>query len=762
SETSQLQWNVPKGNWRIFRFGYHVIGDTGSVDILNKDAVTDYFHRMCSQVLKDNGPLSGKTLTHFYNVSWEGSNPDWTDGFETVFAEKRKYDIRPYLPILSGLILNDLDHSKRFLQDFYKTVADSFREHSYANIGRLCHERGILWHSEDGGPWRRTAPIFRQADMLSFWGQNDIAQGEFWVNPTNHETRSNMRACAMASHIYGHNDVACESFTHMNRHWSMYPAWLKPAADVNFIDGMNMIIWHTFTASPPEKGKPGFEYFAGTHVNTNVTWWNDVGPFLSYIGRCQYLLRQGKPVTDVCVYVSDVNYVGWGRLERWNKDSKLVLPKGYSYDLLDTNVLANNLEYENGRLSLPHGMSYRILVVDLLEQTIPIEAMEKILKLARDGATVVLGQLKPSSVPGLTDYPKADQRLTNTVNTLWGTEPRQGCFPLGKGKVCIGMTMEEVLASEKIVPDFTGPFEYNHRTEGARDIFFVTGEGREECLFRVADRQPLIWNPQTGKIEPVIAWRRVSGEQTAITLDLPKNGSTFVVFAGSPEKDHRSSLSGPDSTIDTAFSATGNIDTFWQDGTWKSTSAAGKTRSLTVKVRKPFELAGPWNVAFDPAWGGPAKTVFEKLTPWNENEQPGIKFYSGTAVYSKSFQLDSNQISGPIRLCLGKVDHIARVKLNGCDLGVVWTDPWTVDLTGKVVQGENRLEIAVTNCWTNRLIGDAALPPEKRLTKTNIILEAKQNQLRRFQGYWGTDTLQSSGLTGPVRIEFGQTIESSK
>lgn len=162
-----------------------------------------------------------------------------------------------------------------------------------------------------------------------------------------------------------------------------------------------------------------------------------------------------------------------------------------------------------------------------------------------------------------------------------------------------------------------------------------------------------------------------------------------------------------------------------------------------------------------PGWGAPESIVFDKLTPWNENSQEAIKHFSGTATYRKTFSLDAKQAAGLVRLALGELKHVAEVRVNGKDLGVLWTNPWTVDLTGVVKPGRNQLEIDVTNTWANRLIGDAGLPESKRRTKTNIGLHKGNRPKKRnivCQGYWSTQPLLCSGLLGPVRLEFGREI----
>ena len=158
--------------------------------------------------------------------------------------------------------------------------------------------------------------------------------------------------------------------------------------------------------------------------------------------------------------------------------------------------------------------------------------------------------------------------------------------------------------------------------------------------------------------------------------------------------------------------------------------------------------------------GHPATAVFERLIPWNEHPDAGIKYFSGTATYRQSLDLNQRQTLEPVRLELGAAKHIAQVRLNGQSLGVVWTAPWRVDLTGLVKPGRNELEIDVTNVWVNRLIGDAGLPEEKRLTKTHARRPpGDTSRLAHLKGYQADDPLVPSGLLGPVRLEFGVRLE---
>ncbi|MBL7965834.1 MAG: hypothetical protein JNK09_02480 [Prolixibacteraceae bacterium] len=759
----KLQWDAPEGEWKILRFGYRVIGEEGGVDILNAEAVTRYFHLMGSEILKDAGPLTGLTLTHFYNVSWEGGQPDWSVKFENDFKKYRGYDIRQYMPILAGISGADRSVNERFMRDYLRTVSDCFKHNCYETIGDLCHASGMQWHSEDGGPWPRTAPMFKEADQLAFWGANDMPQGEFWCSDMNDLYRkSNMRYAAMAGHIYGHPLIAVEAFTHMGRHWTKYPAYLKPFADVNLIDGANFFIWHTFTASPPEVGKPGYEYFAGTHINTNVTWWNEAGSFFDYLGRCQSMLRKGMFVADVCCYVNDKNYVMWGRGEKWNPNSSLTPVKGFSYDLLSAEALIERLSVKNGRLVLPDGMSYKMLVVDLDQPVVPVEVLKKIAELVKEGATIVLGQTKPVKSTGISNYPESDKDINAIASELWSEDSGQmQVRSLGKGKIYSGATMPEILKANNTLPDFEGPFEYMHRSGSNTDIYFVSGEGNAECTFRVENKKPEIWNPVTGQTSEAISYQSTSDGRTSVLFDLPENGSAFVVFREKAGSSHFTSVSGPVNPELTSKNENSSKFILWKSGDYSFTALSGKINKVQATVQPALKMPGSWKLVFNPATGVKGwETTFEKLILWNEHSNPQIKYFSGTATYSKSVTLTAEQAKLPARLQLGEVHDISRVWVNGKDLGTVWTYPWAVNLSG-MKEGTNELKIEVTNCWANRLIGDAGLPENQWTTKTNVRRVPDRSVYKQgHQAFSAKDELMPSGLIGPVLIEFGheQTI----
>ncbi|MDO5308719.1 MAG: glycosyl hydrolase [Planctomycetia bacterium] len=706
----KLDWHVPEGHWKVLRFGQARIGEDGCVDILNSRAVEAYFHKMPGTLIKENGELVGRTLTDFYNVSWEGVHPNWNDTFAEFFQTKRGYNPISYLPILRGLAPNDGVDPGRFLADYMKTISDAFCANCYETVGRMCHERGVRWRSEDGGPWNRRSPLFQYADMLSFWGQNDTPQGEFWIRGY---SETNAPYAAMAAHIYGKRDVSLEAFTHMNKHWSVYPGLLKPYADVNFLCGANFLIWHAYTASEPQLGKPGYEYFAGSHINSNVTWQSYVRPFMDYMARCQLLLRQGVYRADVCAYVSARNYVMWGLADKWNPTSDLELPLGYRYDLLDTKVLVERLEYRDNCLVLPGGAKYKLLVVDLMEDAVPVEVMRKLQKLAMEGAPILFGNKKPVRDFSLLNWKQVDQEIQEIALTLWESQDYPNLF-----SKC---TVQDALNRLNVTPDFStvSNASFLHRTDDDHDVYYLASydpevKQAENCSFRVTGKTPTLWNPLSGQVVSV----NYHADDVDTTIDDTLPLPCFIVF----------------SKIPTEFQADKPVDYLVLDDV-------------------PVEEA--YTVFYDPEYGGPGLLHCDSTTTPEVYAQklPGVKYYSGTATYRFKFNVQEKDLNKEVILALKDVHDIARARLNGKDCGVAWTEPFELNLTHAIKPGSNVLEVDVANTWRNRLIGDASLPPEERVAKTNVVLEKNTGApMPTYRGYLDTDPLAPSGMTTPPRI----------
>ena len=162
----------------------------------------------------------------------------------------------------------------------------------------------------------------------------------------------------------------------------------------------------------------------------------------------------------------------------------------------------------------------------------------------------------------------------------------------------------------------------------------------------------------------------------------------------------------------------------------------------TSEYKSIATLEGEWRVAFDTAWGGPGEVVFPSLMDWTQSNDPGVRFYSGAATYRKTFNF-AGDAGGRLHIELGEVLDVgvARVTLNGRDLGVAWTKPFRVDATGVLRKGENVLEVKVVNSWHNRVFGDQFMDGGRKFTQTNIRIGKRKGAKP-----------SPSGLIGPVRI----------
>jgi hypothetical protein len=359
------------------------------------------------------------------------------------------------------------------------------------------------------------------------------------------------------------------------------------------------------------------------------------------------------------------------------------------------------------------------------------------------------------------------------ADELWGDNDGKSTHRhIGKGAIFSGTPMEEVLKHTKIAPDFEGPFEYIHRMSGNEDIYFLRGTGKAECTFRVDGKKPEIWNPVNGKVSDALSYHFTDDNRTIVTIKLPENGSAFVVFSDRKEKNYITSITGPEDGFEIREQKMDAANLIlWKGGNYKVTDSRKKTIEIKKEEIAMLELTGSWDVAFTPNWGAPEKATFKDLIQWNNHPDKGIKYFSGTGTYKKAFNLTADQAKGPVRVQLGQIFNLARVRINGKDLGVLWTDPWVVEISGAVKTGENELEIEVANLWVNRLIGDAGLPESKRYTTTNIRLlpdnvysgsvslpydMVKNGRYLRWTYISSKDSLLPSGLIGPVRIEFGK------
>jgi len=784
----RLRWNVPRGHWTILRLGYTPIGvnnhpapaeGTGlECDKLSKTALDAHWAGFMQKVLADTGPLAGKTLNSSLIDSYEIGNQDWTPDFREEFRKRRGYDPLPFLPTFTRRVVDDPSVTERFLWDMRRTVADLFAENYYSHFTELCHQHGLTSAIE---------PYTGPYESLQCGARNDVVMGEFWAGS---QGDPSVKMASSVAHIYGKTIAGAESFTGWpsDGRWQADPYQLKPLGDLMFCQGINRFVFHRYAMQPWTNRSPGMTMGPfGINFERTETWWNQGKAWIDYLSRCEFLLQQGRTVTDVAYFTGESAPV----LTRTGNPS---LPAGYDYDAINSDVLLHGATVKSGRITLASGANYAALILPPDDANMTPAMLNCLRKLIRAGATIV--GPAPQSSPSLAGYPNCDKQVKEMTRELWGSCDGSNVLEHadGKGRIVWGKPLAEVFAEQNLKPDFkTGSAEhsaqlvYTHRQDGAADIYFVSNQKLEsrsaDCTFRVSGMLPEIWHPDTGMIEPAPIWSARDG-RTTVRLNFDPAGSLFVVFRRAADgADHIVSVK-KDIDTPTASSATNGVSRWqtglasdgsivmkaWDNGGLKLETAQGKVLHADVSdIPAPEEINGGWSLSFPPNWGAPSTVTLDKLMSWADHTNAGVRYFSGTATYEKEIEIPAERLSSrrELWLDLGAVKNFAEVSLNGIGLGVYWKPPFRMNITTAAKPGVNKLVVKVTNLWPNRIIGDEQLPADCEWAGDQLkawpqwLLDGKPSPTGRltfstWHHYSKQSPLLESGLLGPVTL---RTVE---
>ncbi len=699
-----LNWSVPAGNWVIMRTGMTTTGVTNGpasaeatgleVDKMSKEHVQKHFDAFLGEIMRRIPAQDRKTWKVTVQDSYETGGQNWTDDLIEKFSRHYGYDPLPYLPTLTGSVVGSPEMSDRFLWDLRRFVADRVAYDYVGGLREISHKYGLHTWLENYGHWGFPG------EFLQYGGQSDEIGGEFWSEGELGNIEN--RAASSAAHIYGKNKVSAESFTAGGKAYVRYPAYIKQRGDRFFTEGINNTLLHVFISQPSDDKIPGINANFSTEFNRHNTWFNYLDLFTTYLKRTNYLLQQGKYVADVAYFIGEDAPKMTGICDP-------ALPFGYAFDYINGEVLHQRATVKNGRIYLPDGMNYSLLVLPKLE-TIRPELLKKISELVAEGA-IILGP-KPLKSPSLANYPDADVQIKKLADALWGningTTIKSHAF--GKGMVLSNMDMQSALDTIKIKADFAlkqnVPVLFIHRSTADGELYFISNQSDKlinfDASFKVNGKQPELWDPVTGTIRSLNQFTQIDGA-TNIPLQLDVLQSAFILFR----------------------------------------KPIGE-RNYTINYPMPLskmEINTPWTVTFDAKMRGPEQpVVFNELIDWTQHNNDQIKYYSGTAIYRNTINITTVNQNEHYYLNLGDVKVMAKVKINGVDVGGAWTAPWRVDISKAIQKGVNQIEISVVNTWVNRLIGDSKLPENERKTWTND------------NPYRPSSKLELSGLKGPVNI----------
>lgn len=729
---------VPKGNWRILRFGYTstgafnvpatIEGEGLEVDKFDPKALEFHFEQFVGKLVKKARAQGINSIKTTEIDSYEVGGQNWTQGFENSFKQKFNYDLIKWLPVLTGRVIESPSHSGAVMQEFRQHHSDLMVENYFGEFTRLTKKYGLESYIEPYG-W---GPF----DELASGGKADRVMGEFWVRDQEYNGR--VIAAISSGRIYGKKIISAESFTSINTvNWYGHPYFYKHYGDEMWARGINETMFHRFAHQPNNFIKPGMTMDSiGSHIDRTQTWWNNGGTeWFKYLARGSYLLQQGVPESDFLIHLGDTAPL------RVGNGNNTGVPSGFGYDYTNTDVLLNRVQVKDGFLVLPEGTRYRALQLYRTDY-LHLKTLKRVQELVSQGATIISS--KPQNVIGYSEW-KNKEEFRNIADELWG-DGSEAIRYYKKGKIS---TLDLEQAIDKLgfqadvkINDEAAKF-FAHRRVAGNDLYYIYNDQPKFTTMKVdlreGDGKPEIWNVDDGSVEEISQYQRMD-RRLIMNLSLEPYAGRFILVRrdnNHPEYD-------------------------------------GKHSELVKDIYHPSPnklikaLTGPWSVEFDKHLGGPGEVVFETLSDWISHKNNEVRFFSGTAEYTKTFNIESHNLEAneKIYIDLGNVQKIAKVTINGIALGTLWKPPFALDIKHSLQAGSNELKINITNTWVNRLIGDEALPDTSGYKMIGDTVEWLNNnepppesERVTFTGFnffkkEQSKKLDSSGLLGPVNIVY--------
>jgi hypothetical protein len=719
-ESGELHWDAPGGNWTILRIGHTSTGHTNATggkgaglecDKFNPEAIrlqfNSWFGKACELARKNR--LSD-VLKIFHVDSWECGSQNWSPVFREEFRKRRGYDIYEYLPVIAGIPVGSAGNSEKVLYDLRQTIAELITDIFYKVLQQEAHAKGCLFSAESVAP---TMP----GDGIAHYRYADIPMGEFWMQSPTHDKPNDMLDAISGAHLYGKNIVQAEAFTQLRSNFTEYPAMLKTLQDRNYALGINRLVYHVYVLNPWLNRKPGMTLDGiGLYFQRDQTWWKQVKAWIDYTGRCQALLQFGRPVVDLAVFTGD-------ELPR-----RSILPDRL-VPFLPGLFGQEKVEKEKIRLTnagtpthqMPAGVTCSVNTFTAGDWINPLRgyAYDSFNPEALAQAQVTNGQIElPSGmkykallVPGKHPMQPNPEAMAEATGIRLQRLAEQGArfIEIPCTKETLDGIERDFTVTES-TGEYAGQIAYTHRQDGQTDIYFISNQSEQKreifVSLRTAGKIPELWNPVDGTIRQAGNWEIKEG-RTCLPLHPDAGESVFIVL---------------------------------KEPTGRTIENSGKNWDNYQEV---LSLDSSWEVRFDTEARGPRQAVaFEKLTEWNLHPDARIRYYSGTAVYSKTFNWNEEN-AGKIFIELENVYNIATIKINNADCGTVWTKPYRLDISGALKQGNNTIEIAVSNTWANRIMGDEDFkvePDENKKIWTNARYRLPEKQP------------VSSGLTGKISI----------
>ena len=723
----KLLWTATSGKWILYGVfeGWHGKmveragpgGEGNVIDHFSAKAIDNYLGHFTTAF--KGVDLSG--LRAYFNDSYEVDDArgeaDFTPLLFDEFQKLRGYDLREYLPALIGR--DKPEYNQRVLCDYRETVSDLILENYTQRWHEWAHRGGQIIRNQAHGAPANILDLYAVADIPETEGR-DIVK---------------IKTASSVAHVTGKKLASSESATWLKDHFEASLSDVKQAIDLFLLGGINHVFYHGTTFSPQDAKWPGWMFYAAVNFAPSNTFWNDFGTLNTYIARSQSFLQAGRPDNDVLLYypISDeyairgnsllLHFDGAAKGSSVRKLAEYLFEKGFAFDYIsDRQIL--NLKTQSGHIQTG-GNSYQTILLPPVK-LIPLETFEKVIELARGGATVLMEQL-PEDVPGLGMLTERQARFQALKKSLKFDQKSEIVrrAKVGKGQILIGR-LTDLLASSKIRREsmFDKGLQCIRRTDGNTTTYFIANRGTEiidgMIPLQTKISSAVLYNPMTGAFGKMKT--NTSGQTGEVYLQLVSGESCLVkVFP-----DH---VDVPE---------------------FQYLKTSGENNALKDEWTLDFLTGGPEL---------PKSVKVSNLGSWTDIQGDSYKAFSGTAVYKTTFVKPSVNAEF-YRLDLGKVDYSARISLNGKELGTLISSPFSIDIPVSELKTLNTLEISVTNLMGNR-IADMERKGQPYKIFYNVNFPAKEAVNRGADGLFTTLGWkpQESGLLGPVTLTPLQLIK---
>jgi hypothetical protein len=772
---SFVRARIEEGTWRVMVFldsptGQQVkrptLGMEGSVlDHHSREAMALFLRAAGDRVMDALREDAAPAFHSVFCDSLEVYGADWTKDFLAEFQKRRGYDLTPYLPALWHEAGEATPHIRH---DVHLTLSDLNLDYFFDPLVAWAEKRGMKARIQAHG-----AP----GDVMRAYGRAHIPEGEnIFLGDRYQVNLRHRRLASSAAHLYGKPLASSETYT-----WLRTPLFvttleqMKPATDAVLLDGLNHIVNHGYSYSPPQAGEPGWFFYASTEANHTNPWWRHYPHLSRYIQRTCALLQAGVAVNPVAVYlpVSDLfAQFGAGGLHidveaEGLLDAGLLMGlrhAGYDFDMVHDHALASLARVEGGELRAGTGR-YPVVIVPSA-RFMPPESAARLAELVRGGGHVIFVERLPEGAAGLSERDERSARVRRAFEGLWGRPPAAGDVArVGRGTVALVADRAAALARLEgiLAPDFrivepgadraeacrsaVENVGFIHRRHGACDLYFVANVSKEtqdvRARFAADHRAPERLDPETGEIVAPLVYDYVMVAErrgTEVELRLDPFESCFVAFGTSREAPLVTHARGPQRirlrTSGGMVEATGLAPA---NGEYALHLRSGRTPRMAVKdLPSPSEIAGPWTLTLDTR----SPVSLTGLRSWTE--LPEGRAYSGWGTYETEFEAPELRPDLEWHIDLGAVHETAEVYLNGHSLGAAWKGLRRVACGTALRPGRNHLKVEVANLWIHDMAARPA-PDHRALEETLGIRWGRYGEVK-------PEAIPPAGLLGPVRL----------